>query len=329
MQAEVHVTSSGSSRLGGRGAPRSRALWGAMASMVLAACGGGASVSSGGAMAGTSGGSGRSSASSASSGSSGGSSGGSTGTSGTSGASSAGTSGTSSSSICDTQSCVVYASADHDLYQVDPQTLTESHLCAFGGALTSTDVVTDIAVENQGTVYAITEKALYTVNPQTCAATEVATLSQSGTRWVGLTFTASGQLLAADGSGNVVTINPGSGAITPAGSFGGLVCSGDLVAINDAAGTIYATASDPSCSTCNDKLVTLNPSTHAATVIGDVGHRSVFGLGYWGGKLYGFSHGGLTLQINPATGASTVINTSNPTVAFSGGATTPLAPVFQ
>jgi len=225
---------------------------------------------------------------------------------------------------------VVYASADHDLYQVDPSTLAQTHLCSFNGALTNStaDVVTDIAVQNAGTLYAITETRLLTVDPHTCAATQVASLSQAGTRWVGLTFTAGGQLLAADGSGNVVTIDPTTGAVTSAGSFGtNLVCSGDIVAINDSNGTIYATASNAQ-GTGNDQLVTLDPTTHAATVIGSVGFSKVYGLGYWGGTLYGFTHTGLTLQINPSTGQGTQIGSTSPSVSFSGGATTPLAPVI-
>jgi len=238
------------------------------------------------------------------------------------------TGGSTGSSICSSQSCVVYASADHDLYQVDPNTLQESHLCTFGGALTSStaDVVTDIAVTPDGTLYAITETALYTVNPSSCAATKVSTLSQAGTRWVGLTFTAGNTLLAADGSGNVATIDTSTGTITPSGSFGGgLVCSGDIVAINDANQTVYASANGTSG---NDKLVTLNPTTGAASVVGNIGYSSVFGLGFWAGKLYGFTHSGQILSIDPSSGAATVIGTES-TIKFSGGATTPLAPVFQ
>lgn len=295
-------------------------------------CGGSSAVSSGGGTRGTSGGSGSSSGSgSTGAGSSTGTTtaGASSGTTGTSGAGS-GSGGSSGSTICDTQRCVVYASADHDLYQVDPTTLNETHLCSFGGALTSTDVVTDIAVTAEGTLYAITKTRLFTVDPQTCVATLKTSLSTAGTSWVGLTFTANGLLLGADSVGNVVTIDPASGAVTPAGSFGGtLICSGDIVAIQN--GTIYATAKDTSCSSgCNDKLVTLDPNNgYHATAIGDVGtYHAVYGLGYWGGKLYGFQHGGATLQIDPASGATSEINFSSG-VAFSGGATTPLAPVFQ
>lgn len=246
---------------------------------------------------------------------------------------SGGTGGTSTSggSICSTQRCVVYASSDHDLYQVDPTTAAETHLCSFNGALASTDVVTDIAVERQGTLYAITTTALFTVDPATCTATRLASLSSAGTRWVGLSFTAGGVLLAANGTGDVVSIDPASGQLTPAGSFGGtLACSGDLVAINDTAGTIYASAVDTTCTTCNDQLVTLDPRTYQAHVVGDLGHRSVYGLGYWAGKLYGFTHAGYTLEIDPKTGASTVIQSPGASVVkFSGGATTPLAPVVN
>jgi hypothetical protein len=297
-----------------------RAVWAAALVVALGACGGG-ELSSHGSSGSASGGSGSGSGSGSGTGT-----GGTTATNGPTG----GSGGTSGGNLCDSQRCVVYASADHDLYQIDPQTLEQEHLCAFGGDLSgsSADVVTDLAVSAQGTVYAITLTKLYTVDPASCAATRVATLSQAGTRWVGLTFTASGELLGADGSGAVAQIDPASGQVTAAGSFrNGLACSGDLVAINDAQGSIYATATDGSGG--NDLLVKLDPGSHVASVVGDVGYRSVFGLGFWAGKLYAFTHAGATLEIDPATGAATSIGTTSPAVSFSGGATTPLAPVFQ
>lgn len=233
------------------------------------------------------------------------------------------------SNLCTTQRCVVYASSDTDLYQVDPATLQLSHLCAFNGAVPTGTPVTDIAVAADGTVYGVTETAIYKIDPVTCATTQLAPLSTSTQKWVCLAFTAGGTLVAADTSGDVVTIDPASGAVSPAGSFNGYGCSGDIVAIDDANQTIYATATDPTCTTtsCDDLLVTLDPNNgYAATVVGHLGYRGYFGLGYWAGKLYAFTHGGLELSIDPATAAHTVIAATNPVVKFSGGATTPLAP---
>ncbi len=247
---------------------------------------------------------------------------------------STGGSGSTSGTVCTNAGCAVYASTDHSLYQVNPSTLAETQLCSFGGQLTgsSADNVTDIAVASNGTLYAITETALYTVglpNGSTCAATKVTSLSTNNTRFVCLAFTAGDTLLAADEQGNVYTIQASNGTVTKVGAFGGtLSCSGDIVAINDANQTIYASAADSSCSAshCTDKLVTLSPPNYAATVIGDLGYPQVYGLGYWAGTLYGFTYAGKTLQIDPTSGASTLINTVSG-ATFSGGATTPLAPV--
>jgi hypothetical protein len=236
--------------------------------------------------------------------------------------------------VCTNAGCAVYASTDHALYQVNPTTLAETQLCTFGGQLTQTsaDNVTDIAITSTGTLYAITETALFTVslpNGSTCAATKVASLSTSSTKFVCLAFTTGDTLLASDEKGNVYTIVATNGTVTQVGTFGGtLSCSGDMVAINDANQTIYASAFDSSCSGshCTDKLVTLAAPSYTATVVGDLGYSQVYGLGYWAGTLYGFTYAGQTLQIDPTSGASTLINTVAGT-AFSGGATTPLAPV--
>ena len=52
------------------------------------------------------------------------------------------------------------------------------------------------------------------------------------------------------------------------------------------------------------------------------------GLGFWGGSLYGFSSGGSTLKIDPATGIGTTLNT-NSALKFYGAGTTPRAPILN
>jgi hypothetical protein len=229
---------------------------------------------------------------------------------------------------------VVYASSNTDLYQVDPVTLAQTHLCTFtidGGAPSS--VITDIAVKGEGGLFGVTEESLYSIDPRSCDLTPLVALSSGTgkTQWVGLAFTADDQLIAADEKGDVVNIDTSSGAVTTVGHFGSTYgCSGDLVAIDDANQTIYASATDSSCTLdtkCTDVLVTLDPGNgYAAHPIGNIGYREVFGLGYWGGILYGFTHAGQTIQIDPDGGSSILIDSTQPAVLFSGGATTPLAP---
>ena len=48
---------------------------------------------------------------------------------------------------------------------------------------------------------------------------------------------------------------------------------------------------------------------HIKRIIGDTKQNDIWGFGYWAGKGYGFSAGGKVLQINMATGASTVLQT--------------------
>ena len=238
--------------------------------------------------------------------------------------------------ICSSQRCVVYAQTDHELYQVDPTDAGNlQDLCAFGGALgsTSADAVNDIAVRADGQLYAITKTDLYTVDPSTCAATHVQSVAPpGGNSFNCLGFLSDGTLLGATSQGDVTKIDPTTGAPTQVGSFGGgLKCSGDIVAVsNGVADLIFASAKPISGSSSSDKLVSLDPNNgYQATVIGDIGSPSVFGLGFWGGKLYGFTSSGDTLEIDPGTGHGNVLHQTSPTLKFYGAGTTPRAPIIS
>ena len=231
---------------------------------------------------------------------------------------------------------MVFAQTDHELYQVDPTNPgTLQDLGAFGGALTSTsaDAVNDIAVRADGTLYAITKTDLYSVNPTTCVATHLLSVpAPGGNSFNCLGFLSDGTLLGATSQGDVTRIDPTNGTTSQVGSFGNnLKCSGDIVAVsNGTSDVIFASAKPISGSSSTDQLVILD-ATHGyqATVVGDIGSTSVFGLGFWGGKLYGFDSGGETLEIDPATGQGTVLHSSSPVLKFYGAGTTPLAPVLS
>jgi hypothetical protein len=252
------------------------------------------------------------------------------GTTGTDTTSAGSTGGTTGDALCSTQRCVVYAETDHELYEIDPaHPDSTTKLCTFGGALTSStaDSVNDIAVQRDGALYGITRTDLYRIDPATCAATHVVQMASSGFNC--LAFDGQGHLIAATQTGDVSLIDVGTGAVTAAGRFGGtLGCSGDLVTLSN--GLVYATAKDSSCtSNCTDLLVTLDPSNgYQATTVGDIGSAGVFGLGFWGGVLYGFTKNGESIQIDPASGAGTTLGVQA-TLKFYGAGTTPLAPILR
>jgi hypothetical protein len=218
----------------------------------------------------------------------------------------------------------VYAQTATDLYTIDPTTLTQTHVGTFGGDLAGLQVF-DIAVRADGLIYAITSTDLYTVNPSSCLGTHVASLGTS-TVFNSLTFTLSGQLLAADATaGDVDEIDPTTGTVTTVGSYGnGLTSSGDLVALSS--GVIYATAND--FTSGSDVLVTVDPTNgYAATVIGPTGFSQIYGLAYWAGVIYGFDSVGHVITISPATGVGTQVGTNSS--PWYGAGTTPRAPIVN
>jgi len=226
----------------------------------------------------------------------------------------------STGDICTTQNCAVYAETATDLYQIDPVTLTQSHLCTFSGV---DGPVNDIAVDDNGTLYALTADELYTVNINNCASSPLTSVS-GGSGFNGLSFLLDGRLIAVDTSGDVTQINPSSGATHSLGNYGSsLGSSGDVVALSN--GQIYATALDTTGQIADDILVTLDPNTFTATPVGTIqGYSHIYGLGYWAGVLYGFDDHGDVLKIDPSN-ASAVVAINN-SFEWYGAGTTPQAP---
>jgi hypothetical protein len=45
--------------------------------------------------------------------------------------------------------------------------------------------------------------------------------------------------------------------------------------------------------------------------VGSIGFQNVWGLGYYGGRIIGFTEGGQILEIDPTTGAGTLLSSSS------------------
>jgi hypothetical protein len=112
--------------------------------------------------------------------------------------------------------------------------------------------------------------------------------------------------------GSYVRIDPQSGAVTELGQLGNnLRSSGDIVSVKG--GKTFLTVKDvgfKGACTQSDCLVEVDPKTGAAlTNLGSVGHKNVFGLAFWAGKIYGFSDSGVLFEVTVGAqgGISTVV----------------------
>ncbi len=205
----------------------------------------------------------------------------------------------------------IYAHSYSDLYSVDPDTLTTTHIGPFlwppevGGS----DMMTDIAVDKNGNITGVSFGSVYAVDHDTAACTYLAPLSRE---FNGLSFVPAGGVDMSDmevlvGStldGSFWRIDPATGVSTQIGAYGGIyTSSGDIVSVKG-----FGTVATVKGSGVNDVLARIDPTTGVATPIGDTGFVDIWGLGYWKNKCYGFLSTNQFIVIDVTTGAGTLID---------------------
>jgi hypothetical protein len=233
--------------------------------------------------------------------------------------------------VFQTEKALVYAHSGSDLFSVDPQTLQFSRVGNFilrdGGAMKYLNNVTDIAVDRQGRIVGTTFNSLLQIDAQTAACTTIAPLppgrSFNGLSWI-RTETGDEQLMATTLDGGVYRVDPATGNATLVGMLGaGLNSSGDLVSVASYGTLVTLTGPSPK----SDRLARVDPATGAATVIGDTGFQKIWGLGFWGNRVFGFTQTGQFILIDPKTGAGMLVE-SMPAFPFWGAGVTTSVPVI-
>lgn len=235
---------------------------------------------------------------------------------------------------------MVYAHSSNQLFQIDTNALDATLVGNIVGQ--GSKSITDIAVDKEGRILGITMDALYEISP-TGAATLISDLSASAQGFTSLSFvpediTNLGSdeiLVAANNDGDVFHIDEQTGTAIKVGSYGSvdgqpIRSSGDLVAIYNVG--IFATVNVGSNWRDDDYLVKLDPVTWAATLMPqDTGFDRIFGLGYWGGRFFGFVDGGVDgspagrlIEIDGTTGAGTILFDSD--IRWFGAGVTTVAP---
>jgi hypothetical protein len=170
----------------------------------------------------------------------------------------------------------------------------------------------DIAFDPSGHLFGISESQLFKVNLTSGATTLVGNSVGTG-HTTSLVFSEAGNLYTANTS--LYTINAQTGVGTLVGNGGNAyTSSGDLEYIG---GNFYLTSI---LNGTTDALFRLDPATGVGTSIGQIGYPNVYGLSTNDDvTLYGFA-GTKVISINPSTGAGTLVWDFGPTVNGALGA---------
>ncbi len=226
-------------------------------------------------------------------------------------------------------SVVVYAHTADQLYSVNPVTFAVTLIGTFRWPSDPYNhQMTDIAITADGSMWGVTFNGLYRISPTTAACNTVAGLTGS-ILFNALSFVPPAmagmpeRLVAATNDGGYYEIDRATGRSTRIGSFsGGAVSSGDIVSVTGA-GTFVTVLVGGLFGT--EYLARLNDVTGATTMVGPTGLTRTWGLGYWGGQLYGFTEGGEFVTFDVATGRSTRRASGGPT--WWGAGVTTAAPL--
>ena len=235
----------------------------------------------------------------------------------------------------------VYAHSGGMLYRLNNKTLSAQPIGAMSGI--GTQNLLDLAIDKDDKILGITRDKVFSLNATSGAATLIRALGTSAQDLTSLSFVPANLsdpnsadiLISANDMGQVFEINVTDGTATQIGSYGstanGIVkSSGDIFGVHGVG--IFGTV-DVGTDTM-DYLARIDPANGwKATPIGaGTGYDKIFGIGFWGGKIYGFVDDGFdagtgkVIQIDPNTGAAIEIN-SAPIRWFGAGVATD-APVL-
>ncbi len=232
------------------------------------------------------------------------------------------------------ENSAVYAHSADELFRIDPDTLTQTSVGMFTFDVPAENI-TDIAIDKSGNMIGISLTSVFSIDKDTAAATHLASFATGQGGLTSLSFvpvdlndpSSSERLVAADFDGVVWEINATNGQRTMIGNYNAtgnaIGSSGDIVSISGL-GT-FATVNVQGSST--DHLARLDPVTWQAIVLGDTGRDKIFGLGFWGGDLYGFTDGMELVTLDSNNGSVTASKSSP--VSWWGAGVTTLAPIVN
>jgi hypothetical protein len=239
----------------------------------------------------------------------------------------------------------VYVNTRTTLYYIDPMVSEDLVTVGdFQGTCTTGSGFYDIAVDDQQRLLGIAEEGLYQVNTDTAACSAVFQFPPSSPHFFSLSYVkgvdledpTGDRLIAASAEdGEWVWINWPEENVPDIFIHLGYYdyptykwrSSGDIVSIQTD-WEDFVTYSTLKCSNYTDEgcesdwLAEISPHTGNAMLIGPTGYQKIFGLGFWGDKLYGFTGDGHYIHINAETGAGTLVDEHEGRAYWGAGNTT-------
>jgi hypothetical protein len=244
---------------------------------------------------------------------------------------------------------LVYANTEENLYKIDPAESSDLVLVgALNGPCTSGSGLYDIAITGDGLMVGIAAEALYSIDTETAECTVLKALPEGSPHFFSLSWVVGvdpdapteerlmaasveeGEWVEVDPEGTTVDeifLHVGYHDVTTEGGAE-LVSSGDIVSVQ-VAESEWATYATLKCQDgytatgCEaDFLASIDAETGKATLIGagTSGFTRIFGLGFWGDEVYGFTNGGEYITIDVVTGLAVEVSTQES--GFWGAGTT-------
>lgn len=236
---------------------------------------------------------------------------------------------------------LIYAHSRDTLYTFSAYTNTVAEIGLFRtpeGA--QAPYMLDLAVDSEGIVFTSSDEALWRVDPLTAVATRVGDFGLSGEQLFALSFLAPDEspdgtemLVGATNDGVYYEVDRDDASATPLGAYpDGWSSSGDIVSV-DGLGTFATLRRSDFPTDVLARILFASDGSSVVTVIGPIesdteGFTQIFGLGYWGRNLYGFTNRGQLIRIDRTTGAASIVSTSTGASQFWGAGVTVTAPIL-
>ncbi len=203
----------------------------------------------------------------------------------------------------------LYAESPDELYRLDLATKSFAKVGKFTFNKNPGEV-TDIALDQDGSLYAITNDDLFTCTVEGAKCTWLAALPSI---FNGLTFVPKGTVsptedtligISQDGAWTQITFAGSKVSLKKLGTYAnGWLSSGDAFSV-EGIGT-YATLKGKGNS---DSLASIDPKTgKILKVIGETGAKGLYGLAWWSGVFYAFSSDSNVYTLDVSTGKASVI----------------------
>lgn len=236
---------------------------------------------------------------------------------------------------------LVYAHSRDTLFSFSPRTERVTEV----GRFTMPDgsdapFMLDLAVDSEGNVFTSSDAALWRVDPETAEVEKVGDFDLGGDELFALSFLHAGTLdpdtetlVGATNEGFYHRVDTDTAATEMLGQYpDGWRSSGDIVSVEEL-GTFATVRRDDRSSDVLVKMQFESDGSSSVTVKGPIvqGDREfteLFGLGFWGRALYGFSNAGELISIDRDTGAARLVSEDTGTDQYWGAGVTTQAPVL-